>query len=446
MQTKAICSGPSPFQIDYTGTVSFSAKEYACFRVRVNYEGSCRDPDKTQGCCAMDLGRLEIGAAKSCKREIRQTLVDGMPWGPPSWRDISPTETRLTFAGLGYTQSAPTASPWRASRQSETSLGDSATDGVRICVSLLVEPIAENLCNKRSGCCSADLVRLELEALDTSMLCSTSVHNVTFNGDPRVTSDSLLLSLAVESSVLRSTSVHNVTFNGDPRVASDVRFEDPVESSVLCSTSVHNVTFNGDPRAASDVRFEDSSRPVVTFDSLHTAYALEAKSTLCFSLYGKCNSLSDLCGLVGLCAVSMGRHEDPDSVTSSFSMLLAPAHPLGAVSMGRHEDPNSATSSFSMLLGAAHHLDMKYTLFGKVTKGMEVLHMLESLPTKTEGIFVMPFIRITILGSYWYRSHGPLHLHLAGTKECKADLEDMDSRFNVLSDELQQIRKKCLPN
>eukprot|EP00798_Chlamydomonas_sp_ICE-L_P031663 gene31663-6861_t len=40
-------------------------------------------------------------------------------------------------------------------------------------------------------------------------------------------------------------------------------------------------------------------------------------------------------------------------------------HYEGAVSMGRNDDPNSGTSSFSMLLGAAHHLDMKYTLFGK---------------------------------------------------------------------------------
>eukprot|EP00798_Chlamydomonas_sp_ICE-L_P031661 gene31661-6859_t len=135
-------------------------------------------------------------------------------------------------------------------------------------------------------------------------------------------------------------------------------------------------------------------------------------------------------------------------------------HYEGAVSMGRNDNPNSGTSSFSMLLGAAHHLDMKYTLFGKVTKGMEVLHKLETLPTKTEGIFVMPLERIAILASYWYRAHGPLHLHMAGTEECKADLEDMNSRFSVLSgelevaqkgqiilcDEQQQVHKKCLPN
>lgn len=45
---------------------------------------------------------------------------------------------------------------------------------------------------------------------------------------------------------------------------------------------------------------------------------------------------------------------------------------------------------------------------------MDVLHALEALPTKREGIFVMPLERIAILNSYWYRAHGPLHLSLEG--------------------------------
>ena len=32
--------------------------------------------------------------------------------------------------------------------------------------------------------------------------------------------------------------------------------------------------------------------------------------------------------------------------------------------MGRFDDPNSGTSSFSILLGDAPHLDMQYTIFG----------------------------------------------------------------------------------
>ncbi|KAJ9525071.1 hypothetical protein QJQ45_017369 [Haematococcus lacustris] len=76
-------------------------------------------------------------------------------------------------------------------------------------------------------------------------------------------------------------------------------------------------------------------------------------------------------------------------------------HHAGVLSMGRYDDPNSGTSSFSMLLGDAPHLDMQYTIFGQVTRGMEVLHKLEELPTKREGIFVMPLNRIEIKSSYW---------------------------------------------
>lgn len=39
-------------------------------------------------------------------------------------------------------------------------------------------------------------------------------------------------------------------------------------------------------------------------------------------------------------------------------------HVTGVVSMGRYDDKNSGTSSFSMLLGNAPHLDMQYTIFG----------------------------------------------------------------------------------
>jgi cyclophilin family peptidyl-prolyl cis-trans isomerase len=39
-------------------------------------------------------------------------------------------------------------------------------------------------------------------------------------------------------------------------------------------------------------------------------------------------------------------------------------HHTGSLSMGRHADPNSGKSSFSILLGDAAHLDMQYTIFG----------------------------------------------------------------------------------
>lgn len=92
----------------------------------------------------------------------------------------------------------------------------------------------------------------------------------------------------------------------------------------------------------------------------------------------------------------------------------------------RYADPNSASSSFSILLGEAPHLDhqvcllrlpkivsrgcfrissdiisnetddkfaLQYAIFGKVTKGDETLRKLEQLPTRKEGIFVMVFFQ-----------------------------------------------------
>lgn len=92
----------------------------------------------------------------------------------------------------------------------------------------------------------------------------------------------------------------------------------------------------------------------------------------------------------------------------------------------RYADPDSASSSFSILLGDAPHLDrqvcllhlpkiisrdcfkissdiisnesddnfaLQYAIFGKVTKGDETLKKLEQLPTHKEGIFVMVFFQ-----------------------------------------------------
>lgn len=126
-------------------------------------------------------------------------------------------------------------------------------------------------------------------------------------------------------------------------------------------------------------------------------------------------------------------------------------HHAGVLSMGRLDDPNSGTSSFSMLLGNAPHLDMHYTIFARIISGMEVLHKLEELPTKTEGIFVMPLERITIISSYWYRAHGPLHLSLEGgaaldsKQSCEAELEELKARYQGQAQELQKVRRKCLP-
>lgn len=93
------------------------------------------------------------------------------------------------------------------------------------------------------------------------------------------------------------------------------------------------------------------------------------------------------------------REEGDKTVIGEFSDVK---HTKGVLSMGRHDDPDSASSSFSILLGDAPHLDRQYAIFGKVTKGYETLARLEELPTRQEGIFVMPLERITILSTYYY--------------------------------------------
>ncbi|KAL2904451.1 Peptidyl-prolyl cis-trans isomerase CYP23 [Bienertia sinuspersici] len=81
------------------------------------------------------------------------------------------------------------------------------------------------------------------------------------------------------------------------------------------------------------------------------------------------------------------RMEAEKTVIGEFSEVK---HVRGILSMGRYNDPDSASSSFSILLGDAPHLDGQYAVFGKVTKGDETLMKLEEVPTREEGIFVMP--------------------------------------------------------
>ena len=49
----------------------------------------------------------------------------------------------------------------------------------------------------------------------------------------------------------------------------------------------------------------------------------------------------------------------------------AEPHVRGVVSMARTSDPNSADSQFFICFGDATFLDNQYTVWGKVTEGME---------------------------------------------------------------------------
>ena len=46
-------------------------------------------------------------------------------------------------------------------------------------------------------------------------------------------------------------------------------------------------------------------------------------------------------------------------------------HVRGSLAMARSQDPDSAGSQFYITYGAQPHLDNNYTVFGKVTSGME---------------------------------------------------------------------------
>jgi len=68
-------------------------------------------------------------------------------------------------------------------------------------------------------------------------------------------------------------------------------------------------------------------------------------------------------------------------------------HKRGVLSLARpDDDPNGGETSFSILLGDAPHLDGKYTVFGELESGTDVLEALERVPV-TNG---KPGLRLTI--------------------------------------------------
>ena len=53
-------------------------------------------------------------------------------------------------------------------------------------------------------------------------------------------------------------------------------------------------------------------------------------------------------------------------------------HVRGTLSMAHGDDPDSAATSFFLMLAPAPHLDGKYTAFGRITNGLEVLAAFET--------------------------------------------------------------------
>lgn len=71
-------------------------------------------------------------------------------------------------------------------------------------------------------------------------------------------------------------------------------------------------------------------------------------------------------------------HGDPGyKIKAEFNGKL---HEKGVLSMARGPHPDSAGSQFFVCLGRAPHLDNKYTAFGKVIKGEDVLTKIGNTP------------------------------------------------------------------
>ncbi|KAJ4973269.1 hypothetical protein NE237_006443 [Protea cynaroides] len=132
------------------------------------------------------------------------------------------------------------------------------------------------------------------------------------------------------------------------------------------------------------------------------------------------------------------REEAEKTVVGEFSDVK---HVRGVLSMGRFADPNSASSSFSILLGDAPHLDGQYAIFGRVTKGDETLRKLEQLPTRQEGIFVMPLERISILSTYYYDNKATK----VEEDTCEQEKSMLRRRLAASAIEIEKQRMKCFP-
>ena len=64
----------------------------------------------------------------------------------------------------------------------------------------------------------------------------------------------------------------------------------------------------------------------------------------------------------------------------------------GTVGMARSQDPNSANSQFFIMFKPAPHLDNNYTVFGRVSSGMEVLNNIKKGDLKKNGAVINPDI------------------------------------------------------
>src|SRR5579859_1859420 len=74
---------------------------------------------------------------------------------------------------------------------------------------------------------------------------------------------------------------------------------------------------------------------------------------------------------------SWGTGGSGKNVAAEFNTI---SHKRGIVSMARASDPNSASSQFFIVVKDSPFLDRQYTVFGQVTKGMDVADKIVNAP------------------------------------------------------------------
>ena len=87
-----------------------------------------------------------------------------------------------------------------------------------------------------------------------------------------------------------------------------------------------------------------------------------------------------------LSRAGMGGSDLPD-LKEEFNNL---PHERGTLSMARSQDPNSANSQFFICFKAASFLDRQYTVFGKVTEGMEFVDKIKRGDENNNGSVTDP--------------------------------------------------------
>lgn len=91
-----------------------------------------------------------------------------------------------------------------------------------------------------------------------------------------------------------------------------------------------------------------------------------------------------------------------------------------------------------------------------MTSGLETLASMETVNTRTEGIFVMPETRIGILSTYVHTPSGSpadegdgfLHASSGSAgrlKGCSVQLEELQQRFDAQAAQMQEMRSRKLP-